>query len=117
VILWDAVNGIARGEPLPRDGGMLYCLAYSPDGLTLATGAANGSVILWDVDPRSWERRATRRANRNLSLAEWKKYIGPDRPYHLTSDEFPPGEGVTVADPAAGRTSPASPPGATGGSK
>jgi hypothetical protein len=55
-------------------------------------------MILWDVDPSSWETKASRRAGRNLSLAEWKKYIGPDTPYRLTSPEFPPGEGVTAAD-------------------
>jgi hypothetical protein len=32
-------------------------------------------------------------ANRNLSLAEWKQYIG-DVPYEKTCPDLPPGEGA-----------------------
>jgi len=29
--------------------GLLTCVAFSPDGLTLATGAREGAVRLWDL--------------------------------------------------------------------
>jgi WD40 repeat protein len=81
----------------------VFGVAFSRDGSTLASGSRDSTVILWDVNPKSWESLATRKANRNLSLAEWKQYMGPDLPYRLTSPEFPPGEGVTDDDLATVR--------------
>jgi hypothetical protein len=33
-------------------------------------------------------------ANRNLSLAEWKQYIGESTPYEKVCPDLPPGEGA-----------------------
>jgi WD40 repeat protein len=102
VILWDVNTGKPRGEALRGHLAPVLGVAFSPDGETLASSSADQTVILWDVNPRSWESRATRIAGRNLSMAEWIRYIGPETPYRLTTPEFPPGEGVTQADLAAG---------------
>jgi len=34
---------------VPAGPGPVYALAFSPDGATLATAGANGSIRLWDV--------------------------------------------------------------------
>ena len=69
-------------------------------------------MILWDVDPLSWQRKVARRAGRNLTMAEWNKYIGPDTPYRRTSAEFPPGEGAPADAPAYHPDEPATTPAA-----
>jgi WD40 repeat protein len=93
VRLWD----LASGTPLPellRPVQFVYmtafpaygAIAFSPDGLKLATAAGNDGVVLWDVDPASWERAACRIANRSLTRAEWHDYIGADVTYQRTCE-------------------------------
>ena len=42
-----------------------------------------------------------RMANRNLTQAEWKQFIGSDIPYKRTCPPLPLGEGTPPATPAA----------------
>jgi WD40 repeat protein len=48
VELWDVANGrrVTRWE---GHTGNVWCLAYSPDGARLASGANDRTVRLWDV--------------------------------------------------------------------
>lgn len=71
-------------------------VAFSKDGRSLFIRSSDGSTVLkWDADPESWADRACSIANRNLSLVEWKRYIGDTVPYHRTCPQYPDGEGVT----------------------
>jgi WD40 repeat protein len=70
-------------------------VAFSKDGRSLfIRNGSDHTVFQWDADPKSWAARACRVANRNLSLDEWKRYIGDTIPYHRTCPQFPDGEGV-----------------------
>jgi WD40 repeat protein len=91
--LWN----LASGAPLPellRPVRFVYmtsfpaygAIAFSPDGLKLATAAVADGVVLWDVDPASWVRTACRIANRDLTRAEWDDYIGADVTYQRTCE-------------------------------
>ena len=45
--------GYARSDILEvRHGSVVECLAFSPDGLTLAAGTSSGEVVLWRVPSR-----------------------------------------------------------------
>jgi WD40 repeat protein len=49
VQLWDLETGQQIGDPIDPGDGTVFMLAFSPDGKTLATGANDGTVRLWNV--------------------------------------------------------------------
>jgi WD40 repeat protein len=48
---------------LSTRGDFVFSLATCQDASILAAGTADGRVLLWDLDPASWKRRACRRVN------------------------------------------------------
>jgi WD40 repeat protein len=50
IILWDVASRHHIDLPLIGHLKAVLTVAFSPDGITLASGSADGMVILWDVD-------------------------------------------------------------------
>ncbi|MBN1993602.1 MAG: protein kinase [Anaerolineae bacterium] len=92
IILWDVASGQPIGQPLD---GSAFDILFSPDGKTLIS--ADNGITLWDVDFVSWQARACRMANRNLTQAEWEQFIGADTPYQRTCPDLPSGEAAQSA--------------------
>jgi RNA polymerase sigma factor (sigma-70 family) len=58
--LWDVTTGRKLLKPFPGHRGLVGCVAYSPDGRTLATGSVlEGTIRLWKAstgeEVRRWE--------------------------------------------------------------
>jgi WD40 repeat protein len=81
--LWDVATGQPLGQPLPGLSGLPTSIAYSPDGTAIAVGSADGSVHLQSASLPAWAREACRVAGRDLTLREWRQYLG-DAPYRET---------------------------------
>lgn len=54
---WDVVSKAPIGAPITAHGASVVSIAFSPDGMTMASSAYDGSLLLWDVStpqsPRS----------------------------------------------------------------
>ena len=52
ILLWDLETGQSIGQPLSEHSEIIIAIAFGPDGKTLVSGDANGSIILWDLKTR-----------------------------------------------------------------
>lgn len=96
ISLWDIRSGKIRRLPvsLPPTGGLVECVAFSPDGRMIATGT-RGTVVLWEA--RGGQRLRTLRGHEGVvfSLA-----FSPDGKMLASSGLDPT---VRLWDPKTGR--------------
>ena len=96
IVLWNVASGtpVARFQAPYKNG--VEKLAFAPQGDTLFS-SGDGVLTRWDLDSTSWRTLACQIAGRNLSIEEWKLYIGPETPYRLTCPSLPPHPSVLRA--------------------
>jgi WD40 repeat protein len=90
--LYDADTGQEIGEANPRGRNTLAIqdvlsfmtsLSFNATGTRLSAYAHGDELFFWRLDTATWLEAACRIANRNLTLEEWKTYMG-DQPYRET---------------------------------
>jgi len=64
VTLWDANQPAAPLHVFDGHENAVQALAYSPQQFLLASGSADQTIFLWDVDLKSWQSRACQRQRR-----------------------------------------------------
>ena len=82
--IMDAEGRQTLGSPLQGPKG--FDLSFSPDGKILASGEF--PITFWDFDIASWQARACKIVNRNLTYEEWQQFMG-DEPYRKTCPDLP----------------------------
>jgi WD40 repeat protein len=87
--LWSVPDLRQMGDTLPRNGphGGWSISAYSGPWILLAY--AEGHVFRYPATVAGWQEVACQIAGRNFTEAEWKLYVGSDRPYQKTCPGFP----------------------------
>lgn len=73
-IAYDTRTGEAIGEPFRSSGRAVVPAAIRPDGKELAVSTQEG-VVVWDLDPDRQFAAVCRLAGRDLSDAEWRRYL------------------------------------------
>lgn len=114
VQVWDTTSPAPLGSMRLTDL-QVAGVAFTSDANDLVAIDTAGNVGLWPVTPGQWLEQACRVANRNLSQAEWARFIGdpddPHRPYQQTCPQFP--ADASVSPSPAGSATPVAPgPGA-----
>lgn len=83
--LYATPAGVRLGDPMntvaPADASGAW---LSQDGSTMVAGSPEG-ILLWDLDPARHAEAACAIADRELTEAEWRTYIG-DEPQRSTCD-------------------------------
>jgi class 3 adenylate cyclase/WD40 repeat protein len=80
--LWDRASGRALAPPLAGHAAFTRAVVWSAAD-QLLTGSFTGTLIAWDLAPAHWVDRACTLAGRDLTRAEWTRYL-PDEPYRRT---------------------------------
>jgi WD40 repeat protein len=96
VRLWDLRDLSDSSLLLQGYSEQIRVAAFSPDGLSIAAGG-DGGVFVWPLSRAAADQLCTR-IRRNLSLNEWRLYMGKSIPYERTCPALPPGAGVSVKD-------------------
>jgi WD40 repeat protein/LysM repeat protein len=90
VLIWDLSSQQPIGTPFMGHAKKVTKLAFSPDGKSLASGSEDSTIILWDLDPRSWIEKSCQRANRNFTPSEWEHYFPARKTdYQKTCSQLP----------------------------
>jgi WD40 repeat protein len=89
IVIWDVASGARAGVFTGHVEGAAS-VAFGLNGHSIAVGGYDGRVELLNVDLQSWQKLACAVANRNLTAAEWQRYLSP-QPYHRTCPALPAG--------------------------
>jgi hypothetical protein len=69
--------------------GAIRTVAFSLDGQILASGSADKNIRLWIPHPERLAAMVCEKVRRNLSLEEWRQFMGESMPYARTCLERP----------------------------
>jgi WD40 repeat protein len=87
--VWDTRAEAFRLPSVSAHKAEVLDLAFSADGRQLASSGADSSVRVWDLAYDDPTHLACRKAGRNLSLNEWRRYIGEEFDYEEACPGLP----------------------------
>lgn len=89
VTLYDVASQTKLGDSVLIPETAISNAALRPDGKELAIPDGVNGIALWDLDQSHWAAAACGIAGRNLTHAEWDRYLGQLGTYHATCSNFP----------------------------
>jgi WD40 repeat protein len=100
VFIYNARTGQLFGQSFREHDSAVTALMFTPDGNKLLSASTDSTIVIHDMDPVNWAVHACQIANRNLTHAEWKQYIGDALPYHAVCEDLPlePEDAITAME-------------------
>ena len=86
VRVWDVRKPEEEPVRIGHDA-WVWAVAFGPDGDRLASGCADKYVRLWTARTQKLAVQVQEKVGRDMSLAEWRKYVGVDIPFERTSTQ------------------------------
>jgi hypothetical protein len=99
VRLWDLRQPTAVPTVLWGHQRVVWSVAFSPDGQTLAAGSLDQTIFIWIARTETLAEKICQQVWRNLTLDEWRQFVGEDLPYARTCPNLPAGEGISAEGP------------------
>lgn len=59
---------------------------FDHSGQKVITGSKDGFIRIWELDPKVLADRICQYVDREMTMAEWKEYVGSEVPYEETCD-------------------------------
>ncbi len=59
----------------------VFGITFSPDGKRLVASGADRTIRSWQVDPDELYEKVLEKADRDMTIDEWNRFIGKDIPY------------------------------------
>jgi WD40 repeat protein len=97
--LWNMREPMSEPEVLRGHHSGVFSVVVAPNGREIASADGEGRVTIWPLSALDLVPYLAEVPQRNLSLAEWHKYVSGDIPYQRTVPGLPPG----AEDEPAGR--------------
>ena len=94
VRIWDLRQPYSTPHMLAGHQSPVRQVAFSRDGNQVFSSSGDGAVRIWPLWSAAGSYLCTR-VWRNLSIDEWRTYIGPEYPYERTCPNLPPGTGAS----------------------
>ncbi|HEU4872873.1 MAG TPA: hypothetical protein VFT44_07230 [Pyrinomonadaceae bacterium] len=101
ILLWDVASNTRIADEFSGHAYTISSIAFRSDGKVLASGSADRTVNLWDMDAQA-ANQFCRIANTNLSLKDWNIYLGKDRKYCRICAGIPAGKDAPQDAPSCG---------------
>ncbi|MGH9027947.1 MAG: TIR domain-containing protein [Acidimicrobiia bacterium] len=92
VRLWDVASRQAVGaELLAHEGDLGAFAGHAASSVVMSGGLQDERMVMWQFVVGPALTQNCELAGRNLTRDEWEQYL-PDESYHVTCEEWPPGE-------------------------
>jgi WD40 repeat protein len=91
--IWDLMQPEAYPVVLVGHKGRVLSIAFSPNGQNLASAGDDGSIRIWE-QTSALASMVCQLVWRNLSMDEWRQFVGDGIPYERTCPNLPFGEGA-----------------------